>query len=174
MSLSPPKLFEEQHRYADFSSGEFVLDEWLKRRALKNQQEGAARTYVVCAENDQVVGYFSLAVGAISHAQAVGKIKRNMPDPIPIMLLARLAVDLQWQGRGLGYSMLQNAALRTLHAADIAGIRAMVVHAISLDAKQFYQHFGFRESASEPMTLMVTLRDLKEAFLLSQDTKTPE
>lgn len=163
-TLRAPEPLSVQHQCVDFSCGEPALDEWLKRRALKSQREGAARTYAVCADT-QVVGYFSLAAGSIARAQTTGKVRRNMPDPVPIMLLARLAVDQQWQGHGIGYSMLQDAALRTLQAAEIAGIRALAVHAISSDAKRFYQYFGFRESDSEPMTLMVTLRDLEAAFL---------
>lgn len=163
MTLRASEPLGAHHQCFTFSSGEAVLDEWLQQRALKSQRDGAARTYVACS-NKKVVAYFSLAVGSLSHKQAIGKVRRNMPDPIPVMVLARLAVDQCWQGRGLGYSMLQDAAMRTLQAAEIVGIRAMVLHAISLKAKRFYQHFGFRESTSEPMTLMVTLRDLETAL----------
>ena len=165
-ALLAPEPLADRHQCADFSCGEPVLDEWLKRRALKSQREGAARTYVVCSDT-KVMGYFSLSAGSLARTRAIGKAKRNMPDPVPVMLLTRLAVDTQWQKLGLGYSMLQDAAMRTLHAAEIAGIRAMAVHAISLDAKRFYQYFGFRESDSEPMTLMVTMRDLEAALLLA-------
>jgi len=164
LTLLAPEPLDAHHQCSNFSSGESALDNWLKQRALKNQRDGAARTYAVCSDQE-VVGYFSLAVGSISHNQAIGKIRRNMPDPIPVMLLARLAVDQRWQERGLGYSMLQNAVLKTLQAAEIAGIRAMALHAISPTAKRFYHHFGFRESTSEPMTLMATLRDLEAALL---------
>ena len=125
---------------------------------------GAARTYVV-RSGEHVAGYFSLSVNSLARALAVGKVRRNMPDPIPDMLLARLAVDRRWQGHGLGSSMLQDAVARTLRAADIAGIRAMVVHAISQEAKRFYQYFGFQGSKTQPMTLMATLADLADVMI---------
>ncbi|MEZ5581434.1 MAG: GNAT family N-acetyltransferase [Candidatus Competibacteraceae bacterium] len=164
MTFQAPEPLDAHHQCSNFSSGESALDKWLKQRALKSQRDGAARTYVVYSDQE-VVGYFSLAVGSISHRQAIGKIRRNMPDPILVMVLARLAVDQRWQGRGLGYSMLQSAVLKTLQAAEIAGIRAMTLHTISPEARRFYQHFGFRESTFEPMTLIVTLRDLEVALL---------
>lgn len=105
----------------------------------------------------------TLCVGSLARALTVGKVRRNMPEPVPVLLLARLAVDHQRQGQGLGYSMLQDAVARTLQAADIAAIRAMAVHAISQDAKRFYQYFGFQESTMEPMTLTATLGDLQSA-----------
>ena len=168
-TLSTPEPLTDRHQCSDFSCGEPALDEWLKRRALKSQREGAARTYVVCSDN-KVIGYFSLAAGSLARTRTIAKVRRNMPDPVPVMLLARLAVDIQWQKLGLGCSMLQDAALRTLQAAEIAGIRAMAVHAIALDAKRFYQYFGFRESDSEPMSFMVTIGDLEAAFLLCNKT----
>lgn len=159
----PPELLTREHRLSAFSSTEPSLDDWLKRQALKSQESGAARTYVVAAEN-VVVGYYSLAVGSVSRRVSVSRVRRNMPDPIPVMLLARLAIDVHWQGRGLGRSLLRDAVLRTLQAADIVGIRALLVHAISEDAKRFYQYFGFRPSEIEDMTLMATLRDLRAAI----------
>lgn len=151
-----PEPIQANHDCSSFESGETALDEWLRQRALKNQRAGAARTYVACCEN-RVVGYYSLAVGSVSHEIAVGHIKRNTPNPVPVMLLARLAVDLNWQGCGLGYSLLQNAVLRTTQAAELAGIRAMLVHAISEDAKHFYRYFGFQPAQSEPMCPCQTL-----------------
>jgi predicted N-acetyltransferase YhbS len=159
-----PEPIQAHHDCSSFESGETALDEWLRQRSLKNQHAGAARTYVACCEN-QIVGYYSLAVGSVSHEIAVDHIKRNMPNPVPVMLLARLAVDLNWQGCGLGYSLLQNAVLRTTQAAELAGIRAMLVHAISEDAKRFYRYFGFQTAQSEPMTLMATLSNLTSALL---------
>ena len=100
-AVSPPELLTAQHDVSDFTSTEPTLDEWLKRRALKSQKSGAARTYVVTSENF-VIGYYSLAVGSVTRSLSVSRVRRNMPDPIPVMLLARLAIDDSWQGRGLG------------------------------------------------------------------------
>ena len=162
-AVSPPELLTAQHDVSDFTSTEPTLDEWLKRRALKSQKSGAARTYVVTSENF-VIGYYSLAVGSVTRSLSVSRVRRNMPDPIPVMLLARLAIDDSWQGRGLGRSLLRDAVLRAIQAADIVGIRALLVHAISDDAKRFYQYFGFQPSEIESMTLMATLADLRSAL----------
>ena len=162
-AVSPPELLTAQHDVSDFTSTEPTLDEWLKRRALKSQKSGAARTYVVTSENF-VIGYYSLAVGSVTRSLSVSRVRRNMPDPIPVMLLARLAIDDSWQGRGLGRSLLRDAVLRAIQAADIVGIRALLVHAISDDAKRFYQYFDFQPSEIESMTLMATLADLRSAL----------
>ena len=161
--VSPPELLAARHRISDFESTEPTLDDCLKRRALKSQKSGAARTYVVTS-SDEVVGYYSLAVGSVSRNVSVTRVRRNMPEPVPIMLLARLAIDRRWHARGLGRSLLKDAALRTIQAADIVGIRALMVHAISDEAKRFYQYFGFKPSEVEPMTLMATLADLHDAL----------
>ena len=162
-AVSPPELLTAQHDVSDFTSTEPTLDEWLKRRALKSEKSGAARTYVVTSENF-VIGHYSLAVGSVTRSVSVSRVRRDMPDPIPVMLLARLAIDDSWQGRGLGRSLLRDAVLRAIQAADIVGIRALLVHAISDDAKRFYQYFGFRPSEIESMTLMATLADLRSAL----------
>src|SRR3974377_1057398 len=135
--ITPPQRFSAEHDVAAFDCGEPALDDWLRRRALQNQESGASRTYVVCA-GKRVVGYYALAVGALAHAAAPGRVKRNMPDPIPVMVLGRLAIDRNYQGRGVGPALLRDAVLRTLQAGEIAGIRAILVHAISPRAKRFY------------------------------------
>jgi GNAT superfamily N-acetyltransferase len=144
-ALTAPEALTSGHDCSSFCSGEPMLDAWLAQRALKNQASGASRTYVVCC--GRVVGYYSLAVGSASRRSATGAVARNMPDPVPVMLLARLAVDSAWQGRGLGASLLQDAVARTVQAADIAGIRAMLVHALSPDAERFYRYFGFQANS---------------------------
>ena len=163
MSLSAPEPLAEDHRLDGFSCGQETLDAWLKARARRNEREGASRTYVVC-EAKAVVGYYALAVGAVVAAEAPGKVRRNMPDPIPVMVLARLAIDQAWQGQGLGTALLRDAILRTLQAADIGGIRALLVHALDDAAAHFYQHHGFRPSPVDPATLMITLKDARKAI----------
>jgi GNAT superfamily N-acetyltransferase len=163
VAISPPEALSEHHRIDDFSSGEVSLDDWLKRRARPNQASGASRTYVAC-EGVRVAGYYALASGAIVVTHAPGRFRRNMPDPIPVVLLARLAVDSTLHGHGLGRALFRDAAQRVLHAADTIGIRGIVVHAISEDARKFYLALGFDPSPHEPTTLMVTLSDARAAL----------
>jgi GNAT superfamily N-acetyltransferase len=162
-SLAPPRPLSAECDCLGFDSGEPALDTWLKRSALKGQTSGAARTYVITSEQ-AVIGYYALAVGSVAHSAATGSVRRNMPDPVPVMLLARLALDHRWQGRGLGAALLKDAALRTLQAAEIGGIRALLVHAISADAARFYRYFGFQPSPADELILMVTLTALASAL----------
>lgn len=134
------------------------MDDWLKRRALPNQSSGASRTFVVADDAGVVMGYYALATGAVDHAAATSAIRRNMPDPIPVMVLARLAVDQRMRGKGLGADLLQDALLRTVRLAQEVGIRALVVHALHERARAFYLHHGFGESAIDPLILMLRLR----------------
>jgi len=157
--LRPPEKLKSSHQIASFDSGNSQLDDWLKRRALKNELDGASRTYVLCTEEDVAIAYYCLANGAVAQATATGRVRRNMPDPIPVMVIGRLAVDCHWQGKGIGRALLRDAILRTLQAAEIAGIRAILVHAISKEAKQFYENCGFTASPVDPMTLMVKVND---------------
>ena len=120
---------------------------------------GASRTYVVC-DGTRVIAYYAVASGAITIECAPGRFKRNMPDPIPVVVVGRLAVDRDWQGRGIGRALFRDAARRVAGAADAIGIRGIVVHAISEEAKKFYLALGFDPSPLEPMTLMVTLGDI--------------
>ncbi|SHO67552.1 Acetyltransferase (GNAT) domain-containing protein [Pseudoxanthobacter soli DSM 19599] len=142
-----------------FQSGEAALDDWLRRRALANQISGASRTYVVTTAERRVVGYYALASGALASSDATGRLRRNMPDPIPMAVLGRLAVDRSMQGRGLGVALLQDAVLRVRHASAILGIRGILVHAISDDARTFYEHHGFTGTPRHPMTLVLSLID---------------
>lgn len=159
--FSAPQKLSPEHDLSDFHSGEQALDDWLRRRAMQNESLGASRTYVVCVKN-KVAGYYSLAVGAAAHTDSPGRVRRNMPDPIPVMILARLAVDKAFQGQGVGIGLLRDAILRTMQAAEIAGIRALLVHAISEDAKRFYTRCGFMSSPIHPMTLMITLSEAEK------------
>ncbi len=164
--LRAPEPLKSEHDVSTFCSGEPELDDWLKRRALKNEQSGASRTYVVCIDQT-VVAYYCLAAGALSQALALGKVRRNMPDPIPVIVIGRLAVDQNWQGKGLGRALLRDGILRTVQAADIAGIRAILVHAISQKAKGFYESCGFYASPVDPLTLMITLSEARKMLGLS-------
>jgi GNAT superfamily N-acetyltransferase len=155
--LSAPALLAETHDIDLFQSGNDSLDQWLRRRARANQVTGASRTYVV-AQDARVVGYYCLSSGALHSADAPGAIRRNMPDPIPMAVLGRLAVDQNWQGKGLGAALLQDAVLRAGQAAAIVGIRGVLVHAISDEAKAFYEHYGFGASPNNPMTLVLSLK----------------
>jgi GNAT superfamily N-acetyltransferase len=158
--LRPPERLTANHRLDDFDSGSPPLDDWLRRRALRNEAEGASRTYVVC-QGARVVAFYSLANGAVLQALAPGRVRRNMPDPIPVMILGRLAVDRRSQGRGLGRTLLRDALLRTLQAADIAGIRALLVQAKDEPARAFYKRCGFLPSPIDPLTLMLPLKDAR-------------
>ncbi len=161
--LRAPERLTSEHVFEDFDSGHPALDEWLRRRALRNEAEGASRTYVVC-QDGRVVGFYCLANGAVLQAGAPGRVRRNMPDPIPVMVLGRLAVDRRFQGRGLGKALLRDAVLRTLQAAHIAGIRAILVHAKDEDARAFYQRCGFLPSPIDSLTLMLPLKDAHGAL----------
>jgi GNAT superfamily N-acetyltransferase len=158
--LTAPEPLAAPHELDEFHCGELSLDDWLRRRAQANQASGASRTYVV-SEDKRVVGYYALASGVVTVENAPGRFKRNMPDPIPVAVLARLAVDLHWHGRGIGRALFRDAARRVAQAADAIGIRGIVVHAISEQAKSFYLALGFDPSPREPMTLMVTLADIR-------------
>ncbi|TPM19268.1 GNAT family N-acetyltransferase [Mesorhizobium sp. B2-3-3] len=155
--LSAPTPLIEHHDIELFQSGTESLDQWLRRRARANQISGASRTYVV-AEGARVVGYYCLSSGALDLAEAPGAVRRNMPDPIPMVVLGRLAVDASWQGKGLGVALLQDAVLRAGQAAAILGIRGIFVHALSDEAKAFYEYHGFAASPRNPMTLVLSLK----------------
>jgi GNAT superfamily N-acetyltransferase len=161
--LSFPELLPDHHDIAPFHSGETSLDAWLARRARANQVSGASRTYVVCYDK-RVIGYYALASGVVAVEAAPGRFRRNMTNPIPVAVLARLAVDENWQGHGIGRALFRDAAHRVAHAADAIGIRGIVVHAISERAKSFYLALGFTPSPQDPMTLMVTLSDVRAAL----------
>lgn len=157
LELSAPQPLTAVHRVDDFSCGETILDDWLKRRALANQVSGASRTFVVANREGRVFGYYAMAAGAVAQRLATGGVRRNMPDPIPVMVLARLAVDHRAQGMKLGGALLRDAVNRAANVAQHAGVRALLVHALHEHAKAFYQHYGFTPSPADPMTLMLRL-----------------
>lgn len=157
--LVAPVPLTTAHRLDAFQCSEPALESWLKHRALRNQIDGASRCFVVCIGAD-VVGYYALAAGSVLHAQTPGSFRRNMPEPIPVAILGRLAVHDRWRGRGLGADLLKDAVLRTVRLSGEMGIRALVCHAISMEAKRFYLHHAFVESPIEPMTVMLNVAKL--------------
>ena len=161
MQLGPPQPLAATHRPDDFACGEAVLDDWLKRRALSNQASGASRTFVVTDEDGHVRGYYAMAAGAVLHQLATSGVRRNMPDPVPVMVLARLAVDLRAQGLHLGAALLQDAVNRAVAVSQNAGVRALLVHALDEKARQLYEHYGFQPSPTHPLTLMLRLSSLR-------------
>lgn len=161
LELTAPQPLSVAHRLDGFSCGEPVLDDWLRRRAMANQVSGASRTFVVAGQDGRVYGFYAIAAGAVSRQMTTGGVRRNMPDPIPVMVLARLAVDHGAQGIKLGGALLQDAVRRALVVAQNMGVRAVLVHALHDRAKLFYEHYGFQASPTDPMTLMLRLNSNK-------------
>ena len=144
-----------------FDCGQSALNQFLQRFAIVNQKSNSAQTYVSC-HSGSVVGFYSLAVGSVERSKAAPRVIKGIPQhPVPVMILARLAVDLQHQGAGLGKALLKNALLRTAQAADIAGIRALLVHAKDEPARQWYLNWEFEPSPSDPFHLFLLLKDNK-------------
>lgn len=161
--LRVPELLSIGHETDGFECGVPSLDDWLHRRAMQNQASGASRTFVAC-DDERIAGYYALAASAVAPDAATGRFRRHMPDPVPVAVLGRLAIDKLYQGKGLGRALFRDAALRVQAAADSIGIRGLLVHAVSADAKAFYIALGLAESPLDPMTLMVTLADLRAAL----------
>jgi GNAT superfamily N-acetyltransferase len=150
-----------EHAVEDFDCGREELNRFLVRFALANQQAGASQTYVGLA-GPAIIGFHTLVVGQVDYVAAPERLTKGLArHPVPIMLLARLAVSSAWQGRGVGAALLKDAMLRTLQAADIAGIRAFAAHAKDAAARRFYEHFGFIESPTDPLHLFLLVKDLR-------------
>jgi GNAT superfamily N-acetyltransferase len=156
----PPEPITASHRIDDFDSGEASLDAWLRQRALRNQASGASRCFVI-GDGGIVVGNYTLTAGSISHAAAPKAMRRNMPDPLPVLLLGRLAIDRRHQNQGLGQALLRDALLRAVSVAQDTGVFAILLHALSEPARRFYLSRGFVESPLQPMTLMMTLQTVR-------------
>ena len=148
-----PAPLTAAHYVADFECGEPTLDDWLKHRALRNEKQRASRSYVVCVE-DQVIAYYRLATASIESRLASPR--RNMPDPIPMMVLGRLAVDLAWQRHGLGKLLLRDAILRTIQVSEVVGVKGLLVHVLSDAAARFSESHGFHPSPTEERTLFLS------------------
>lgn len=154
MEVTTPKILTDTHVMTDFCCGNSVLDDWLMRRALKNQALNASRTFVTCESGTRnVVGYYSLASGSVTHHAVPRGLRQNMPEPIPVILLGRLAVDQRYQGQDMGKWLLNDAVNRVINVAEQIGVKAMMVHAINEDARRFYKHFGFVHSVIAEDTL---------------------
>ena len=160
MDLLAPQPLAQHHSTVSFACGDSSLDHWLQQRALANQQSGATRTFVVCNGHAAVMAYVALASGAVAVASAPGRFRRNMPDPIPVVVLARLAVCRTVQGRGIARALLADAFERVLQASTQIGVRGIVVHAASDQARSFYLHMGFDPSPIDPDTLLIRLSDV--------------
>lgn len=159
-----PEPIKHHHRLDDFECGNENLNVFLKRRAMRNEIRGASRTYVTTDGNFNAIGYYTLAVGSIEHKDVRSKIKRNMPDPIPVAVLGRLAVDSDWNNQGIGSGLLKEALLKTIEVSEVVGVRAILVHAISDDAKEFYLKHGFEQSPTDEMTLLMSIKDIKKTL----------
>jgi len=162
--LKAPQPLSINHVIDTFDCGVPSMNDWLKRRAAQNQASGATRTFVCTDANDHAIAYYALASSAIAPAATPGRFRRNMPDPIPVVVLARLAVATSYQGQSIGRALFQDAGRRVIHAAEAIGIRGLLVHALSDDARNFYLNLGLDPSPLDPMTLMVTIADLKAAL----------
>ena len=158
-ALQAPVPLADHHDVEAFVSGAPTLDAWIRRKARANQASGASRTYVLC-RGDRVVGFYALAAGSVSHDLSPRKLRQNMPDPVPVIVLGRLAVDAREQGNGLGRALLRDAVLRVAAAARVVGVAAMLVHALNDRAKAFYVAAGFDPSPVDPMVLILRIKDI--------------
>ena len=164
VTLSPPSLLNENHNLDDFDCGNAILNNWLKRYAMQNQRANSAKTFVVC-DNNRVIGFYSLAVGSIEHEVASKRTKKGLArHPIPVMILARLAVHIKYQGKKIGSGLLKDALLRTLEASEHAGIRAIFVHAKDEIARNFYHSFDFEPSPVDSLKLMLLIKDIQKSI----------
>lgn len=159
---SRPRPIRDDDEISQFTSGEPSLDQYLRRRALANHVAGASRCFVTCRAG-RVVGFYALAAASVTRRDAPGGIRRNMPDPIPVILLSRLAVDRHETGRGLGSSLLRDAIARCVAAAQTIGIRAMLVHALHERAREFYLRFDVEPSPTDPLHLLLLISDARAA-----------
>ncbi|WP_313344448.1 GNAT family N-acetyltransferase [Stenotrophomonas sp.] len=157
MRLTAPAALTAGHRLERFICSAPDLSKWLIERAYQNQASGASRCFVTCDEQGGVVGYYALAAGSMSHQTAPGRVRRNMPNPIPVIVLGRLAVHKDWAGQGVGQGLLKDAVMRAVQASRQIGARALLCHAIDDTAKAFYLKHGFIASPIDDLTIMLSL-----------------
>lgn len=158
--LTVPSLISSDHEITNFDCGEPSLNLWLKSRAIKNNISGASRCFVVC-DKKEVVGYYCLSAGAITRESAPKVMHRNMPDLLPVLVLGRLAIDKKYHNKGLGSALLRDAMIRSVSVAEDAGVFAVLIHALSEQAKRFYISRGFVESPLQSMTLFMTIETIR-------------
>jgi len=162
LAITAPELLTVNHNILSFSCGVQELDDWLKKKAIKNQSQNNAKVYVVTdSDTEQVVGYYAIAMGSVQRENAIGSFRRNSPNPIPMLVLARLAVHIEYHRHSIGAGLLKDCVLRSVEAMNIVGGAGILVHAIDDPAKYFYKRFGFTESPIDSMTLMVRIIDIK-------------
>nr|WP_181715543.1 GNAT family N-acetyltransferase [Klebsiella pneumoniae] len=159
MGMRAPESLTAEHNIAEFCCREPALNEWLKKKALRNHSTGISRVYVVCAENtNRVIGYYCLSSGSVHRNTVHGAYRRNAPDVIPVIVLGRLAIDRAWAGNGLGAALLKDAIYRTQNIAFQVGVRALAVHALNEEVKCFYTRFGFEPSIVNTLTLLFPIK----------------
>lgn len=158
MGLKAPAPLAQTHDSSTFYCGQDTLNNWLKNTALKNEKNGGSRTFVV-REGKKVIAYYTLAAGSVSYSEVPGKVRRNMPEPIPVMMLGRLAVDKSHQSKGIGKALLRDAMLRVIAISKQAGVKAMMLHALTEEIKRFYLRQGFIASPTNEMTLMIPTKE---------------
>jgi GNAT superfamily N-acetyltransferase len=163
VGFTKPELLNDSHDVGDFDCGESALDEWLKKHALANQRGGGARVYVTVSEASKVAGYYAISAAEVAPDEATPRSLKGQPSsrPIPVILLGRLAVDREYQGQGVGSGLLKDAMLRCFQVAQEIGVRALVVHAKNKRAREWYEQYGFEPSPTDPLHLILLMKDLK-------------
>ena len=164
--MNAPVLLTDEMEVQGFSSGSVELDDWLIHQALKNQKKNNCRVYVVTEyESSSVIAYYAIAIGSVSRSSAIKKFSRNSPDPIPVIVLARLAIDQRFQRKGIGTGLLKDCFLRSVGVSQSVGMKGLLVHALDENAKRFYTQFGFVPSPIDSMTLMLSIADIEASLL---------
>lgn len=161
MTWQGPVHLDQSHTVDGFDCGDLALNRWLTSRALSNQHGGSSRTWVVTDEVGQVVAFYASSTATVLHRGAIGKHRRNQPEPLPALLLGRLAVDLKHAGEGLGEALVKHFLLKALEVARLVGVRVLLVHAATRDVAEFYGQYGFEPSPVDDLTMMMLVKDLE-------------
>lgn len=164
MGITVPEILNDEHALSKFSCSNQVLDDWLLKQAIKSQNKNNAKVYVVTdSETEQVIGYYAIAMGSVQRENTISTLRRNNPNPIPMVVLARLAVHNDYHGKGIGVGLLKDCVRRSVHAMNVVGGAGILVHAIDESAKNFYTKFGFSELTFDHMMLMARIRYIEKA-----------
>jgi len=164
LGITAPEILNDEHALSKFSCGIQALDDWLLKQAIKSQKRNNAKVYVVTDSfTEQVIGYYAIAMGSVQRENAIASLRRNSPNPIPMVVLARLAVHKNYHGKGIGVGLLKDCIRRSVHAMNVVGGAGILVHAIDESAKSFYSKFGFTESTFDEMMLMASIRGIEKA-----------